>query len=156
MTEMCIATRRNLPPRKNVWIDGVLEQYSHYVWFLNTGHWPVSGEDIHHIDGDRSNDEFSNLALMTHSEHSHMHNIGKPKSPEHRAKLSKANRGEKSHRWKGDDASIESKDRRHRRNPDLYPPLTEGERAEYRAYYKERYRKRKAGTLSFTEGERFT
>lgn len=64
----------DLPTRKRV-----VKPYSHYVWFQNTGHWPDfknKQEIVHHIDGDISNDDFSNLRLMTKAEHSTFHNIG--------------------------------------------------------------------------------
>ena len=106
---MYIATRRNLPNRKRLRIDGVVTLHSHYIWFLNTGYWPVAGEVIHHIDGDYRNDEFSNLALMTNSEHNRLHHIGRHCSKKTRVKISVAMRGEKSPLWKGDDAKPKSK-----------------------------------------------
>lgn len=46
-----------------------------YVWYQNTGHWPdgKNGEQVHHIDGDKLNNEFNNLLLMSVEEHSRVH-----------------------------------------------------------------------------------
>lgn len=52
-------------------------RWAYFVWEQNTGHFPDIGEVIHHIDGDKTNDEFSNLQLMTHGEHSRLHMSGK-------------------------------------------------------------------------------
>jgi len=109
-------------------INGKLKLYSHCVWFDNTGHWPVKGEVIHHIDDDITNDSFSNLQLMTDSEHKTLHRKGVSLSEKHRANLSaawtperKAEHsafmlgryiGENSPSWKGDNAKLDSKRRR--------------------------------------------
>ena len=88
--------KRKLLTHKRIQIDGIQREYSHYIWFVNTGHWPVDDEIIHHIDGDHWNDEFSNLALMTHSEHTHLHHIGSHHSKETHAKIGEAKRGERN------------------------------------------------------------
>lgn len=45
------------------------------VWYENTAHWPngKEGEQIHHIDNDKDNNNFNNLLLTTVSEHSKIH-----------------------------------------------------------------------------------
>lgn len=43
-----------------------------YVWELNYGKIP-DGYDIHHKDGDKSNNDISNLELITRSEHMRLH-----------------------------------------------------------------------------------
>ena len=47
----------------------------HYVWFKNTGHWPLTkeGEQVHHVDGERLNNVFGNLCLTNVSEHTQIH-----------------------------------------------------------------------------------
>ena len=35
-------------------------------------------EDVHHLDGDRQNNQFENLALLTHGEHAHHTNLKFP------------------------------------------------------------------------------
>jgi len=131
-------------------VNGQQKLRSHYVWFKNTGHWPDfenKQEVIHHLDGDSLNDDFANLQLMTSSEHSSLHNKGE-KHPKYGAKFSEKYRhewkGERNPNWLGDAASITAKYNRHRRNPSLYPPLTDEERREYNAYNRERRRKRQA------------
>lgn len=42
------------------------------VWYYQNGRIP-SGKIVHHIDGDRGNNNPSNLMLMTHSEHNLYH-----------------------------------------------------------------------------------
>jgi len=46
-----------------------------YIWWQNTGHWPEGkkGEQVHHIDGDKDNNEFDNLLLTNVTEHSTIH-----------------------------------------------------------------------------------
>ena len=99
--------------RRRITTNGEVKRYSHIVWHARTGHWPEWPEVIHHIDNDTTNDDFSNLQLMSDSEHKSLHNRGennpmydKPVSeetrakisaawtPERRAKLSAANMGE--------------------------------------------------------------
>jgi len=62
---------------KKVWDDelnkSVLEH--HKVWYENTGKWPdtKNNEQIHHIDGDKLNNDFSNLYLTNMKGHSEIH-----------------------------------------------------------------------------------
>jgi hypothetical protein len=62
---------------KKIWSDelkkSVIEH--HYVWFKNTGYWPntLNKEQIHHIDGNKLNNNFNNLVLTSISEHSIIH-----------------------------------------------------------------------------------
>jgi hypothetical protein len=46
-----------------------------YVYFKSTGAWPnsLAGEQVHHIDGDKDNNEISNLFLTDAKEHSKIH-----------------------------------------------------------------------------------
>lgn len=46
-----------------------------YIWYQNTGHWPdgKNGEQVHHIDGDKANNDFNNLLLVDIDEHSRIH-----------------------------------------------------------------------------------
>lgn len=47
----------------------------HLVWFQNTGHLPdhTKKEQIHHIDGDKANNNFDNLCLVDVKKHSEVH-----------------------------------------------------------------------------------
>lgn len=43
----------------------------HYlVWFFETGSWPGPKDQLDHRDGDKTNNRFSNLRLVTHAENS--------------------------------------------------------------------------------------
>ena len=42
---------------------------SHVVWWLRTGQVVEKGYNIHHIDGNKRNDAFENLQLLSHSDH---------------------------------------------------------------------------------------
>lgn len=138
---------------KSISIDGVMKLNSHYIWFLNTGHWPEWPEVVHHIDGDKLNDDFKNLQLMTNSEHLSLHHSGKnhpmyskTHSAETKQKMSEAKTGENHYRWLDNDAPANAKYLRHHKHPELYPPLTEEEKEEYRAYhraYQREWRRRK-------------
>jgi hypothetical protein len=46
-----------------------------HVWHENTGHWPdhKNDEQIHHIDGDKNNNNIDNLLLVGVNEHSRIH-----------------------------------------------------------------------------------
>jgi hypothetical protein len=52
-----------------------------------------SNEVVHHIDGDKFNNDLSNLQLMTREEHSRLHQIGKEVSIETKNKLSEIQKG---------------------------------------------------------------
>lgn len=60
-----------------VWSDelGKTVNEHHYVWFKNTGIWPdtKNQEQIHHIDGDKLNNDYSNLLLVSASKHTEIH-----------------------------------------------------------------------------------
>ncbi len=47
----------------------------HKIWHKNMGKWPDSNknEQIHHIDGDKLNNNFDNLVLCSVSEHTKIH-----------------------------------------------------------------------------------
>ena len=47
----------------------------HKIWYENTNHWPDfnKNEQIHHIDGDKLNNNFDNLVLCSVSEHAKIH-----------------------------------------------------------------------------------
>lgn len=138
--------------RKRIQIDGKLKQYSHYIYFLNTGQWPdfeVKGEVIHHIDGNPLSNSFDNLQLMSKAEHDSFNKSGadnpmfdKRHSAETKRRMSDSQKGEKHFRWQ-DIATMEAKYHRHRRNPNEYPPLTEKERKERNDCQRRKYKERK-------------
>ena len=65
-----------------------------YIWEKHNGSIP-EGYVIHHIDGDKSNNNIENLQKLKYSKHLSIHNSGKTISIEHRLKISKANKGKK-------------------------------------------------------------
>jgi len=123
--------------RMRIQVNGVQMIYSHYVWFLNTGHWPDwnKQEVIHHIDGNILNDDFKNLELMTIAEHTSFHK-----------------NGENNPSWLGDNAHVLAKYNRHRKHPDKYPPLTDEEQEERKAYcraYAREWRRKERAKLDY-------
>lgn len=50
---------------------------------------------IHHVDGDKTNNEIWNLIPISHGEHAALHRKGKKMSEENKKALSKANKGRK-------------------------------------------------------------
>ena len=62
-----------------VWCDELQKSVRehHYMWFKNTGIWPNTkkGEQIHHIDNNKLNNEIENLHLTTISKHSAIHKL---------------------------------------------------------------------------------
>lgn len=62
---------------RKVWSDELKKSVNehHYIWFKNTGYWPDTskGEQVHHIDGDKLNNNYSNLLLVDVANHSVIH-----------------------------------------------------------------------------------
>jgi hypothetical protein len=70
------------------------------------------GMVVHHKDGNRKNNDISNLVLMTRGEHSKLHNKDKTKPPrteEHKRKLSEAHKGRIPVFYKGSKHTEETK-----------------------------------------------
>lgn len=46
----------------------------HYVWWQQTGEVPIKGKsEIHHVDGDKKNNKFSNLVHISKKRHCNTH-----------------------------------------------------------------------------------
>jgi hypothetical protein len=48
-----------------------------FVMAWHMGRFLTPNEVVHHVDGDSQNNDISNLRLMSHEEHSSLHNKGK-------------------------------------------------------------------------------
>lgn len=136
--------------RMMIWIDGEHKRKSHYIWWLNTGHWPEWPEVIHHKDGNPLNDKFDNLQLMTNSEHSELHNQGEENpnfgnkwTDEQKRMLAEGRMGEDNGRWLGDNAGIQAKYIRHLKNPEKYP-FSRADRDKLNAYHRGKRHQREA------------
>lgn len=68
-------------------IDGKRKRLHVYMWEKYNGEIP-KGHQIHHVDHDKSNNEISNLKLMTNSEHQRLHALSM--SEETKAKMRKS------------------------------------------------------------------
>lgn len=82
-----------LKNRRKVRLNGKRKRLSHVVWHDHTGHWPEWPEVVHHIDGDKTNDAFKNLQLMSAAEHTSLHQTGANQSEETKARMSAARKG---------------------------------------------------------------
>lgn len=62
---------------RKVWSDELKKTVNehHYIWFKSTNYWPdtSNGEQIHHIDGNKLNNDFDNLMLVSVSDHTKIH-----------------------------------------------------------------------------------
>ena len=48
--------------------------YEHWVvWWLNTGQLPEQGQVVHHVNHDKRDNRFENLAILQFSAHSRLH-----------------------------------------------------------------------------------
>jgi hypothetical protein len=83
---------------RRVYWDNRIVKFTHFVWNLyNPDDCIVKGDQykylIHHKDGNKLNDEISNLQKISHSKHNSLHHKGKIISEETRNKLSIAGFG---------------------------------------------------------------
>ena len=53
-------------------IDGKRKRLHVYVWEKHNGKVP-KGMSVHHVDGDKTNNDISNFALLTNEEHTRLH-----------------------------------------------------------------------------------
>lgn len=64
---------------KMTWSDDLNKSVRehHKVWFEKNGYWPDSskGKQIHHIDGDKLNNDIDNLQLCSVAEHTRIHKL---------------------------------------------------------------------------------
>jgi len=92
---------------KRIKINGKNLKLHRYVWEQFYGLIP-EGYVIHHIDNNKHNNKIENLQIMTHSEHSSLHNKDWNPNDITRKKMSESKKGKPSNR-KGKKHSEETK-----------------------------------------------
>ena len=71
-------------------IDGVRIDLHHHIMEQILGRKLAKDEVVHHIDGNKLNNDPSNLQVMTRAEHSRIHMLGSHNTEEAKAKISKS------------------------------------------------------------------
>lgn len=80
--------------------NGIKQDLHRAIMEEHLGRKLKSGEVVHHINGDKRDNRLDNLQVMTLSEHSRIHRMGKPLPPETKKKLSETNTGRpRPDRW---------------------------------------------------------
>lgn len=92
---------------KAIKVKGIKYDEHRYIMEQYLGRKLNRNEVVHHKDGDKTNNDIENLVLMSLSEHSREHQIGKVFSKETRQKISDAAKGRKSTQRKFSDNQIE-------------------------------------------------
>lgn len=88
------------------YLNGTIHQRMHrYVWEYYCGKIP-EGFQVHHIDGDKSNNSIDNLALMTESAHQKLHGAEESRKEALRETLEKYGRPA-AIKWHKSEAGIE-------------------------------------------------
>ena len=78
---------------KAVKVDGVKHDEHRYIMEQYLGRGLTSDEVVHHINGNKRDNDISNLQVMSRAEHARMHQSGYKPSPETLKKLSIAKMG---------------------------------------------------------------
>lgn len=70
--------------------DGTEVHVKQHRWIMeqHLGRKLLKSEDVHHIDGDKKNNDVSNLQVVSHAEHSVMHHAGTRRSAEAKKNIS--------------------------------------------------------------------
>jgi len=72
-------------------VDSGFIRYHRFVMESHLGRKLEINEDVHHIDENIYNNELSNLMLVSHGEHTRLHNLGGKLKQSTKDKISKAN-----------------------------------------------------------------
>ena len=75
-------------PYKRIKINGKCKDEHRLVVERAIGRELLSSEIVHHIDGNKQNNDLSNLEVMSRSKHTTLHSLGKQMSETTRQKLS--------------------------------------------------------------------
>lgn len=73
---------------KKIRVNGVTIDEHRYIMEQHLGRPLTFNEVVHHIDGNKRNNDLSNLEVVSRSNHSSSHKLGNPLSEETREKLS--------------------------------------------------------------------
>ena len=85
-----------------IWRDGKQVQVKRHRFLMEAhlGRALMAGEDVHHIDGDKQNNDLNNLQVLSHREHSKISNAERTYRSGYRLVLSNAERKARSDRMK--------------------------------------------------------
>jgi hypothetical protein len=91
---------------KKISVNGRKIDEHRYIMEQHLGRRLESWEVVHHKDGDKFNNDLSNLELMTREEHSREHMLGNVISYDVKKKLSESNKGKHYHNRKLSDEQV--------------------------------------------------
>lgn len=85
-----------------VWVDGkaVYKRRHRHLMELHLGRPLAPDEDVHHVDGNKQNNDLSNLEVVNHAEHSRVHHEGRSYRAGYKLNLSDEQRQARSDRMK--------------------------------------------------------
>lgn len=75
---------------KAIKVNGIKHDYHRWIMEQTIGRKLNSDEIVHHIDGDKTNNDINNLEIISRADHSRLHQTGKRLSDETRRKLSES------------------------------------------------------------------
>ncbi len=85
-----------------MWIDGAPRHVKRHRWLVeqHLGRRLEPHEDVHHVDGNKQNNDLSNLEVVSHAEHTRITNAGRVYRRGYRLNLSPDERRARSERMK--------------------------------------------------------